>query len=67
MPGKRRKLWRKCRRGPDGESSRSSAGASTVTMPARFRPMDIGREFVLGLWRDADDVEHVRLYRLDRP
>lgn len=39
----------------------------TVTMPARFRPMDIGREFVLGLWRDADDVEHVRLYRLDRP
>lgn len=37
-----------------------------VTMPARFRPMDIGRDYVLGLWRDADDVEHVRLYELAR-
>jgi hypothetical protein len=39
----------------------------TVVMPARFRPMDIGSDFVLGLWRDADDVEHVRLYRLTKP
>lgn len=39
----------------------------TVTMPARFNPMDIGADYVLGLWRDADDVEHVRLYRLTKP
>jgi hypothetical protein len=39
----------------------------SVTMPPRFRPMDIGSEYVLGLWRDADDVEHVRLYRLTKP
>lgn len=39
----------------------------TVTMPARFRVMDIGNDYVLGLWRDADDVEHIRLYRLNKP
>ena len=39
----------------------------SVTMPSRFRPMDIGGDYVLGLWRDADDVEHVRLYRLTKP
>jgi hypothetical protein len=38
-----------------------------VTMPPRFRPMDIGSDYILGLWRDADDVEHVRLYRLTKP
>lgn len=46
---------------------RQGVWLGTVVMPARFRPMEIGREYVLGLWRDADDVEHVRLYRLDRP
>jgi hypothetical protein len=39
----------------------------TVTMPPRFKAMEIGRDYVLGLWRDADDVEHVRLYRLTKP
>lgn len=38
----------------------------TVTMPARFNPMDIGPDYVLGLWRDSDDVEHVRMYRLSK-
>ncbi len=33
-------------------------------MPPRFSPLDIGPDFVLGLWRDADDVEHVRMYDL---
>jgi hypothetical protein len=37
----------------------------TVTLPARFNPMDIGTDYVLGLWRDEDDVEHVRMYRLN--
>jgi hypothetical protein len=30
----------------------------------RFEPYDIGSNYVLGLWRDADDVEHVRMYEL---
>jgi hypothetical protein len=39
----------------------------TVTLPARFNPMDIGKDYVLGLWRDEDDVEHIRIYRLRKP
>lgn len=39
----------------------------TVTMPLRFSPLDIGPDYVLGLWRDADDVEHVRMYELVKP
>lgn len=38
-----------------------------VTTPEGFRPLDIGSDYVLGLWRDADDVEHVRLYTLIKP
>jgi hypothetical protein len=37
-----------------------------MTMPARFRALQITRDAVLGLARDDDDVEHVRLYRIDK-
>lgn len=36
------------------------------TLPARFAPADMGRDWVLGVSRDADDVEQVQLYRLKR-
>ena len=39
----------------------------TLGLPPRFRPLDIGPDYVLGLWRDADDVEHVQLYDLIKP
>jgi hypothetical protein len=35
-----------------------------VTMPARFMPMDIGLDYVIGVARDDDDVERVVKYRL---
>jgi hypothetical protein len=35
-----------------------------VTMPDRFRASAIGNGLVAGVWRDPDDVEHVRVYRL---
>lgn len=38
-----------------------------VTMPPEFSPLDIGPDYVLGLWRDADDAEHVQLYDLIKP
>ncbi len=38
-----------------------------VTLPSGFTPMDIGTDYVLGLWRDGDDVEHVRMYELVKP
>lgn len=38
-----------------------------VTMPARFRAMDIGKHFVVGVWKDDLDVQYVHGYRLLRP
>ena len=39
----------------------------TVTLPKRFSPLDIGPDYILSLWRDADDVEPVQLYDLIKP
>ena len=38
-----------------------------VEMPERFRLFQIGDDFVLGRWLDADDVEHVRMYPIIKP
>jgi hypothetical protein len=35
-------------------------------MPRSMLPFDIGEDFVVGSAFDIDDVEHVRVYRLDR-
>ena len=36
-------------------------------VPEGFTPHQIGADFVLGVWRDEDDVEHVRSYGLVKP
>ncbi|UCG87517.1 MAG: hypothetical protein JSW71_02940 [Gemmatimonadota bacterium] len=43
---------------PDGQM------LGAVRMPADLRVTHIGVDFVLGVWRDDLDVEHVRLYEL---
>ncbi len=40
---------------------------TTVVTPADFTPTDIGATYIGGVWRDSDDVEHVRYYRLIKP
>ncbi|MGH7503081.1 MAG: hypothetical protein ACREL7_15245 [Longimicrobiales bacterium] len=35
-----------------------------IALPERFRPFDIGEDWILGLELDELDVEHVRLYRI---
>ena len=35
-----------------------------VVMPDRFTPFWVGRDAVAGVWKDEDDVEHVRVYGL---
>ncbi|MEQ9400970.1 MAG: hypothetical protein RJQ04_17515 [Longimicrobiales bacterium] len=45
---------------PDG------AWLGTVSTPARFRVLDIGRDYVLGVRRDSLDVERVELLGLSR-
>lgn len=37
-----------------------------VRMPGRFEPMQIGRDFVLGVSKDEFDVERIELYALRR-
>ncbi len=38
-----------------------------VRLPTGLRITDIGDDYVLGVWRDVDDVEHVQLYDLIKP
>lgn len=46
-----------------------SAGrwVTTVDLPARFTPVEIGADYVAGLARDEDEIEQVRVYRLLKP
>jgi hypothetical protein len=37
-----------------------------VETPSDFVVMDIGRDYLLGLWRDENDVEYVRMYPLEK-
>jgi hypothetical protein len=38
-----------------------------VTFPDRFRPLEIGDDYVLGRFGDELDVEHVQLWKLAKP
>jgi hypothetical protein len=38
-----------------------------MKLPSRFEVAEIGSDWVLGVWRDDDDVEHVRVYRIVKP
>jgi len=35
-----------------------------VQCPARMRPYVVGPDVIIGMWRDEDDVQHVRVYRI---
>lgn len=37
-----------------------------VTVPERFRIWEVGRDYLLGVWRDEDDVERIQMYRIQR-
>ena len=37
-----------------------------VMMPAGLQVTEIGEDFVLGIWRDELDVQHVQLYELNK-
>jgi hypothetical protein len=38
-----------------------------VELPVRLAAIDIGPDYVAGVWRDADQVEYVHVYRLVKP
>lgn len=39
---------------------------ATIQLPRRFRPFEIGRDYILGVERDADDAEIATLFRIRR-
>lgn len=39
---------------------------ATVRCPDRMRPYVVGPESIIGLWRDPDGVDHVRVYKVGR-
>ena len=36
----------------------------SVALPANFTPFEIGSDYLLGIWRDDVDVQHVRMYSI---
>jgi len=42
----------------------SGGWLGAVEMPQGLEPTDIGADYVLGIWRDQDEIEYVRLYPL---
>jgi hypothetical protein len=38
-----------------------------VHLPPRFQVHEIGDDWILGVWRSELDVEHVRMYRIEKP
>jgi hypothetical protein len=39
----------------------------TVTTPPKFVVNEIGKDYLLGVWRDSLDVQHIRMYGLNKP
>ena len=39
----------------------------SIALPGTLRITEIGRDYVLGVWKDESDLEHVRLYRVRKP
>ncbi|HEX9727084.1 MAG TPA: hypothetical protein VGA37_01105 [Gemmatimonadales bacterium] len=56
-PRDREAVWRRF--------STDGAYIGVATMPADLKVFEIGDEYVLGMWKDDLDVEHVRLYALE--
>lgn len=39
----------------------------SVTLPGGLKVLQIGDDFIVGAWKDDLDVQHVRVYRLEKP
>lgn len=59
LPGEQARTWTLL--APDGRP------AGRITLPPRTRPLDIGRDWLLGVTTDELDVESLTLWRLRRP
>ena len=46
--------------------ARDGSASGSVTLPGGMRLLHVGRDFIVGMTRDADDVEHVVVHALTR-
>jgi hypothetical protein len=46
--------------------TRDGAALGTVTLPARMRLTQVGTDFIVGITKDENDIEHVGVYPLRR-
>lgn len=59
---------------PEGQGERqtfnvfdgSGAPLGSVELPPRFTPSQVTSDRIIGIWRDNDDVPHIRVHRLVR-
>ena len=42
----------------------SGARIAMISLPKGFRLLEAGRDYVLGVWRDQDDVDYIKVYKL---
>ena len=72
LTGQDAELWVRRAHPASGEPStwtvlgRDGAASGTVTLPAGMRLFHMGADFIVGMTRDSDDVEHVAVYPLRR-
>jgi hypothetical protein len=65
-------LWVEQARRTEDEGRRyvvfDSAGRALASVRSidRFRPLDISPDLIVGMWRDADEVNHVRVHAIRR-
>lgn len=65
-------LWVELARRTEDQGRRyivyDSTGRAIVTVkaPDRIRPFEVGPGEIIGLWRDGDEVSHVRVYAIKR-
>lgn len=55
------------RSGPDWKVfDPSGSWLGTVSMPTHFQPLDIGEDWIMGFYVDETNVQHIRLYSLEK-
>lgn len=65
-------LWVEMWRRYDDEGRRfvlydtTGRAIARAEFPERTRPLQVGPEYLVGMWRDPDDVPHVRVWRIRR-
>ena len=59
VPGESERIW--------SVFTREGVWLGNVSFPDRFRPLEIGDDYVIGRFGDELDVEHIQIWELVKP